>query len=109
MTPLYDVLSAQKAVNDGQIRQNRMRLAMSVAGHYRINEVVPRHFLQVAKVAGFGVILAEDVLAEVGSKIEAALDKTIAGLGDDFPRGLAETIADVIQSRTASLQIGIGG
>lgn len=109
VTPLYDVLSAQKAVNDGQIRQNRMRLAMAVAGHYRINEVVPRHFLQVAKAAGFGVALAEDVLAEVGSKIEAALDKTIAGLGGDFPEGLAEAIAGGIQSRKASLQIGIGG
>lgn len=109
MTPIYDVLSAQKAVNDGQIRQNRMRLAMAVSGHYRINEVVPRHFLQAAKAAGFGVALAEDVLAEVGSKIEAALDETIAGLGGDFPEGLAEVIADGTQSRTASLQIGIGG
>ncbi len=36
MTPLYDVLSAQKAVDDGQIRQNRTRFAMSVDGHYRI-------------------------------------------------------------------------
>ncbi len=33
MTPLHDVLSAQKAVDDGQIRQNRMRLAMAVDGH----------------------------------------------------------------------------
>lgn len=109
MTPLYDVLSAQKAVDDGHISQNRMRLAMAVAGHDRINEVVPRHFLQAAKVAGFGVVLAEDVLAEFGSKIEAALDKTYAGLGGDFPRGLAETLADGVQSRTASLKIGIGG
>ncbi len=30
MTPLYDVLGAQKAVDDGQFRQNRMRLAMAV-------------------------------------------------------------------------------
>ena len=109
MTPLYDVLSAQKAVDDGQIRQNRMRLAMAVADHYRINEVVPRHFLQAAKAAGFGVALAEDVLAEVGGKIEPALNKTIAGLGGDFPGGLAKTIADGIQSRTVSLEIGIGG
>ncbi len=30
MTPRYDVLSAQKAVDDGQFRQNQMRLAMAV-------------------------------------------------------------------------------
>jgi serine/threonine-protein kinase HipA len=105
MTPLYDVLSAQKAVDDGQIRQNRMRLAMAVDGHYRINEVVPRHFLQVAKAAGFDVALAEDVLVEVSGKTDPALEKTITGLGADFSQHLAETIADGIRSRTASLQM----
>ena len=103
MTPLYDVLSAQKAVDNGQIRQNRMRLAMSVNGHYRINEVVPRHFLQAAKTAGFGVALAEDVLSDVASKLEAALDTTLAALPDGFPQPLAEAIANGIRRRSAVL------
>ena len=105
MTPLYDVLSAQKAVDDGQIRQNRMRLAMAVDGHYRINEVVPRHFLQAAKAAGFGVALAEQALAEVAGKVEAALEKTIIGLGADFPQVLADTIAAGVRRRAVSLQM----
>ena len=99
MTPLYDVLSAQKAVDDGQIRQNRMRLAMAVDGHYRINEVVPRHFLQAAKVAGFGVALAEEVLSGVATELEPALDKTLADLPDGFPQPLAEAIAAGIRRR----------
>lgn len=53
--------------------------------------------------------MADDVLTEVASKIDAALDKANAGLRDDFPEGLAEAIAGSIQSRKASLQIGIGG
>jgi serine/threonine-protein kinase HipA len=104
ITPLYDVLSAQKAVDDGQIRQNRMRLAMAVDGHYRINEIVPRHFLKAAKAAGFGLALAEDVLSDVAAKLEPALDKTLAGLPDGFPQPLAEAIVAGVQGRAATFQ-----
>lgn len=109
MTPLYDVLSAQKAMDDGQIRQNRMRLAMSVDGHYRINEIVPRHFLQAAKAAGFGVALAEEVLAEIAERIESALEKTVERMPPDFPKALAQTVADGVRQRAASLMIEEGG
>ncbi len=102
MTPLYDVLSAQKAVDDGQIRQNRMRLAMAIDGHYRINEVVPRHFLQAAKAAGFGVVLADEVLAGIASEIEPALERTLADLPDRFPMPLAEAIAAGVRRRAAA-------
>ncbi len=102
MTPLYDVLSAQKAVDDGQIRQNRMRLAMAIDGHYLINEVVPRHFLQAAKAAGFGVVLADEVLAGIASEIEPALERTLADLPDRFPMPLAEAIAAGVRRRAAA-------
>jgi serine/threonine-protein kinase HipA len=102
MTPLYDVLSAQKAVDDGQIRQNRMRLAMAVDGHYRINEVVPRHFLQAAKAAGFGVALAEEVLSDIVAELEPAMNKTLTDLPEGFPQPLAEGIAAGIRRRAAA-------
>lgn len=99
MTPLYDVLSAQKAVDDGEIRQNRMRLAMAVDGHYRINEVVPRHFQQAAKTAGYGVALAETVLSDVASELEPALEKTLADLPLGFPQPLADGLANGLRRR----------
>ncbi len=105
MTPLYDVLSAQKAVDDGQIRQNRMRLAMAVAGHYRINEVVPRHFLHAAKAAGYGVAMAEEILVGIASQIEPALAKTIAGLPSGFPPSLAEAIARGVRRRASAFEM----
>lgn len=105
MTPLYDVLSAQKAVDDGQIRQNRMRLAMAVDGHYRINGVVPRHFLQAAKAAGFGVALAEEVLAEVAGRVEGGLVEMQASLPEGFPTALSEGVANGIRARAASLDL----
>lgn len=103
MTPLYDVLSAQKAVLEGQIRQNRMRLAMAVDGHYRINEVAPRHFLQVAKQTGFGVGLAEEALRTIAEKVDGALSETLNSLPEEFPTALAEVIADGINARKTSL------
>ncbi|NSY41187.1 type II toxin-antitoxin system HipA family toxin [Leisingera sp. ANG59] len=103
MTPLYDVLSAQKAVEDGQIRQNRMRLAMAVDGHYRINEVVPRHFLQAAKAAGYGLALAEEVLSEIVLQLEPALQNTVDNLPAGFPQLLSESIANGIRRRASAL------
>ncbi len=105
MTPLYDVLSAQKAVDDGQIRQNRMRLAMAIDGHYRINEVVPRHFLQAAKAAGFGVALAKEVLEDVAERVEEALSETLSSLPDGFPTTLGEVVADGVRLRARILHL----
>ncbi|MBU2958025.1 type II toxin-antitoxin system HipA family toxin [Paracoccus sp. 1_MG-2023] len=104
MTPLYDVLSAQKAVDDGQIRQNRMRLAMAVDGHYRINEVVPRHFLQSARAAGYGVALAEEVLSGILPELEPALERTLADLPDGFPQPLAEAICAGVRRRAGAFR-----
>ncbi len=104
MTPLYDILSAQKAVDDGQIRQNRMRLAMAIDGHYRINEVVPRHFPSAAKSAGFGVALAEEVVTSILNRWDSALDRTLAALPHDFPTALAESLSRGIRQRALVLR-----
>ncbi|WP_411958431.1 type II toxin-antitoxin system HipA family toxin [Paracoccus homiensis] len=106
MTPLYDVLSAEKAVRDGQIRQNRMRLAMAVDGHYRINEIVARHFVSAARSAGFGVMLARDILARA-ALVPAALDRVLAGLPMDFPAALADTVAEGVRGRLSALQMAL--
>ncbi|MBT9385169.1 type II toxin-antitoxin system HipA family toxin [Pseudooceanicola sp. CBS1P-1] len=103
MTPLYDVLSAQKAMQDGQIRQNRLRLAMAVAGHYRINEVVPRHYLEVARASGHGVALMQSLLEEVAARVEPALSATLEALPADFPAPLAEVTAEGVRARAAAL------
>ena len=104
MTPLYDILSAQKAVDDGQIRQNRMRLAMAIDGHYRINEVVPRHFPSAAKTAGFGVALAEETVTGILTRWENALERTLAAMPHDFPKALAESLSRGIRQRALILR-----
>ncbi|WP_138471244.1 type II toxin-antitoxin system HipA family toxin [Poseidonocella sp. HB161398] len=109
MTPLYDVLTAQKAMRDGQIRQNRMRLAMAVGegGHYRMNEVVPRHYLQTARAAGYGVALMEALMQEVAGQAEAAAERTLAALPEGFPQDLASAALDGVRDRRRLLELGL--
>jgi len=90
MTPLYDVLTAQKAVADGQIRHNRMRLAMCVGdrNHYRINEVVKRHFFETAKAVGLGAELAATTIDGLLERIPAAKAEAERAIPADFPGDL---------------------
>ena len=108
ITPLYDVLTAQKAVDDGQIRHNRMRLAMSVGdqNHYRINEVVRRHFVETAKAVGFGEGLVNDMIAKVINELEGAIDRTHAAMPDGFPDQLLNCLFDGLRNRAKNLASG---
>jgi serine/threonine-protein kinase HipA len=105
MTPLYDILSAQKAVDDGQIRQNRMRLAMAVGtkNHYRINEVTPRHYLQTAKDSGYGIKLIEDQIAQNSDRVDKAIDDVMQKLPEGFPLELAHSIFEGVRVRNSEL------
>jgi serine/threonine-protein kinase HipA len=109
MTPLYDILSAQKALDEGQVRHGQMKLAMSVgtSNHYRLDKVAPRHFLQSAKKAGFGVPLVESLLSEIHDRVPAALEATMAQLPDDFPEEVAAPIIKGIESRQRLLGLGM--
>ncbi len=106
MTPLYDVLTAQKAVADGQIRHNRMRLAMCVGdqNHYRINEVVKRHFLETAKTVGLGSDLAENTIGDLLGRVPAAMADTAHALPMDFPGELLACTWEGVDIRTAALK-----
>lgn len=109
MTPLYDILSAQKALDDGQIRHTQMKLAMSLGdnNHYRLDNVAVRHFLQTAKSADFGVTLVTDILQDVDDNIEQAIEKTIKVLPADFPEELTDSLMAGIQKRKKSLALGL--
>lgn len=101
MTPFYDILSAQKALDDGQIRHGHMKLAMSQGKrkHYRVDEIAPRHFMQSAKLCGFGVSLVENILKDVYEKVPDAMIKVEGQLPKDFPQPLFDAIANGIDTR----------
>ena len=78
LTPLYDVLSAQKAFDEHQIKHSKFRLAMSLGRrrHYRMDSVVARHVFQTAKAGGVGYKPVKAMLENILSRVSDAMDAT---------------------------------
>lgn len=105
LTPLYDVISAEPSMAQGQLRDNQMKLAMAIGDsrHYVIKTVVPRHFIESAVKGGMGRKAALDVLDDLHATVPTALRDALANLPSGFPEGLAETVAKAVQSRLESI------
>jgi serine/threonine-protein kinase HipA len=101
MTPLYDVISAQPSANAGQIRRNRLKLAMAVGDnrHYVVSEISPRHFIQTAARAGIGERIAAAALAEIAEALPRAIDTVTNALPAGFPEQIAMAIAEGARAR----------
>ncbi|MEI8045146.1 MAG: HipA domain-containing protein, partial [Verrucomicrobiota bacterium] len=110
MTPLYDVLSAQPSLDQHQISRKDMKLAMSVGDsrHYRLDEVVGRHFLQTAKRARLPETLTAGILREVTESAAKALATVECQLPGDFPAGICASIARGVRSRLPKLEVQPG-
>ena len=67
LTPLYDVMSLQPAVDTGQVRRNQFRLANAVGSnrHYIIDSILPRHFTQTAEGNGIPATVVDQIYAEL--------------------------------------------
>ncbi|WP_072383754.1 HipA domain-containing protein [Novosphingobium sp. NDB2Meth1] len=101
LAPFYDVLSAQPAADRGQIAPNRFRLAMSAGTnrHYRISEVMGRHFVQTGKAAGLGRVAMRDAITELLERSADAPEKALAAMPNDFAQPIHESIAAAISKR----------
>lgn len=99
LTPLYDVLTAQPSLDTGEISRRKFKLAMSVgkSRHYAIQDIMPRHFLQTADLAGIGKPMMTTLFEELGSGVESTMDS----LTNDLPRGFPWEIVDSV---TAALR-----
>lgn len=106
LAPFYDVLSVQNAVDRGQLNSRSFRLAMSVGinRHYRIDEVVGRHFVQTAKAAGLGPTVVEQVLVDIRDKAVTATDIARAAMPDDFDGDVHDSIRKAIVARLPRLE-----
>jgi serine/threonine-protein kinase HipA len=101
LTALYDVMSAQPNVDAGQIRHNRMKLAMAVGDkrHYVIDSIMPRHFLQTAEKCGVPAPLVQGILDEIGNAAERAIDAALKDLPAGFPEAIASSIVEGMRRR----------
>lgn len=101
MTPLYDVMSAQPAVDSGQLRKNKMKLAMAAGDnrHYGIDRIAPRHFVQTATTGGIPEADVLGVFTELLTMAGTAAESVLETLPAAFPAHLAESIVGGLRNR----------
>jgi serine/threonine-protein kinase HipA len=106
LTPLYDIMSAQPAVDAGQLRRTQFKLALAAGDkrHYVIDSIVPRHFVQTAGQSGIPAAVVGQICADLAQRAGPAIDETLATLPDGFPAALAEPVTGGLMSRLRLLQ-----
>jgi serine/threonine-protein kinase HipA len=101
LAPFYDVVSVQPNVDMNQIQPKEFRLAMAVGEnrHYRVNEIVPRHYYQMADKAGLPKSDLDEAFAWLQNSVPSALGYAIAAMPPGFPVQLARSIAGGVTRR----------
>jgi serine/threonine-protein kinase HipA len=110
LTPFYDVLSVQSAVDRGQLNHRNFRMAMSAGRkrHYRMDEIVGRHFVETAKAGGLGPTIINWVVSDVLEKAEAATAQARAAMPDDFASDVHDSITAAMPARLRLLGTAFG-
>jgi serine/threonine-protein kinase HipA len=104
LTPVYDVLSVEPALQARQLGPRQAKLAMCVGRnrHYRLAEIYRRHWEQTARASGFPVgdlaALIEDMLERTRQ-----LDRVRERLPAVIPGPLAEIVIRGVIRRAGSL------
>lgn len=106
MTPLYDVVTAQVALNKRQIERKQMKMAMSVGNnnHYRFDEIRARHFIQTAEKANLSTKRIQTVIDEIVELAPDALLAAATGLPNDFSGNMIDAVSDGVMSRLERLK-----
>jgi serine/threonine-protein kinase HipA len=106
MTPLYDVLSAQPSLDANQIQRKQFKLAMSVgkSRHYAMSDILPRHFIQTAEIAGVGAALVRAIFKDVAENAVQAIGAAIDELPDGFPETMTDSIRAAMSHRIGFLK-----
>jgi serine/threonine-protein kinase HipA len=93
LAPLYDILSLAPVVQDGRLQRKRYRLAMSIDGHYGIDEIVPRHFEAEGKASGLPKHRALELLYEMTGLLGPVLERTRLALIEQVPETVSAPIS----------------
>lgn len=106
MTPLYDVMSAQPYFDTGQIARNKVKLALSVGkrGHYTVNTIVPRHFIETAEESGMPARTVQALLEELLVQTPDAIDIVLKNLPPNFPEEIASSISEGMKHRLGQIR-----
>lgn len=95
LTPHYDVMSLQPMLDAGDLQIKEMKLAMRVGTnrHYRVSEIIGRHFVQTGVAAGLSRTQIAAIFAEIRREAAAAFATAIA----EMPAGVAPSLWESIQ------------
>lgn len=94
MTPLYDVMSVQPNYAAGKLRRRDFKMAMGIGDnrHYVMDEILPRHFRQSAKITGVPEKDLEAVFEGLISGFDSSFERALGAMPEDFPGELANAI-----------------
>lgn len=107
LTPLYDVLTAQPSVASGAISRKKFKLAMSAgnSNHYRIDEIVPRHFLQTADRCGLESTAIESYFVHLLERAQNDVEACFSSLPGGFPGQLIDATTAGISQRLRAVAL----
>ena len=107
MTPFYDVISVQPSLDAGQLQAQKVKLAMSTgkSRHYKVSDIVPRHFVQTAAEAGLGSEVVKAIFESTAGRFEPAWAEVINALPQGFPEELVISIRDGMAARLRAFEI----
>jgi serine/threonine-protein kinase HipA len=105
MTPLYDIVTAQPALNARQIERKQMKMAMSVGNsrHYRFDQIHGRHFVQTAMRAGLSTKRAISIIEDIEAKAPEAMETAAKSLPTGFPTAVVDIVSDAVNDRLRGL------
>ncbi|QKC85522.1 type II toxin-antitoxin system HipA family toxin [Mesorhizobium sp. NZP2077] len=105
ITPLYDVLTAQPSLDGGQIPRKKFKLAMSVGNsrHYSVHEIMPRHFMQSADMAGVGTPVTLRIFEDIAANAQRQSETVFSSLQRGFPERLLYSVRAAIGKRAILL------
>ena len=106
LTPFYDVLSAWPIIGRGpnQLDERKVKLAMAVRGknpHSKLDEIKPRHWDAVAKLAGIGD--ARAIISDLFEKAPGVLQKVGELIPVDFPAHVHDRIFGGVERSAQAL------
>lgn len=107
MTPLYDVLTVQPSLDAGQLQIKDMKLAMRAgkSRHYKVSEIMGRHFLETGLEAGLSRKQVETIFSEIREAGDAAFAKTRALMPKEFPDALFASVKAGFDQRLARMTL----
>jgi serine/threonine-protein kinase HipA len=106
MTPVYDVLTAEPSAAALTLNRKNYKLAMSAgtSNHCRIDEIMPRHFMQTADRCGFDRTVITRVFENLFERALNNIEALFSTLPSGFPDQLAVSTYEGIKRRLRLLE-----